>query len=364
MAVWCETARVTALNAPAGKRFAALVLALVLPVTVMAGDCPTVKPHLVKKGTFSILFENDLFANTDQDYTNGIQLSWVSPDLSHYRDDPRLPDWSRWFIERLPFIHECGLQRNVGLELGQKIFTPRDISRRELIRDDRPYGGWLYAGIAFHNKNVNRLDTLAIQVGMVGPASLAEQAQNYVHEIRGIATAKGWDHQLNNEPGLLFIYERKNRLNRPISGRIGMDVITQYGATLGNVFTFIDTGAELRLGWNIPADFGTALIRPGGQDNAPVDSNDKRLARPQAFGIHVFAAVMGRGTLRDIFLDGNSFSESHRVDKNYWVADIAVGLGLTWQGVKLTYTQVFRSREFRGQDALHKFGSISLSYSF
>jgi len=342
----------------------ALSLLLLQPVTVLGADCPETTSQPVKRGTFSILFENDLFANTDQDYTNGIQLGWVSPDLSDYRDDPRLPDWSRWFIERLPFIHECSLQRNVGLELGQKIFTPKDISRSDLIRDDRPYGGWLYGGIAFHDKNIDRLDTLAIQLGMVGPASLAEQAQNFVHETRGLATAKGWDHQLNNEPGLLLIYSHKNRYFHTLSSRLGMDIITQYGATLGNIFTYVDSGAELRIGWNIPADFGTALIRPGGQDNAPVDSNDRRPGGTGGFGIHVFAAANGRGTLRDIFLDGNSFSDSHAVDRNVWVADLAVGLGLTWQGVKLTYTQVFRTREFHGQDAWHKFGSLGLSYSF
>ena len=44
--------------------------------------------------TFSLYFENDLFADTDRRYTNGIKLSWVSPDLSDYRDSPELPPWS------------------------------------------------------------------------------------------------------------------------------------------------------------------------------------------------------------------------------------------------------------------------------
>ena len=32
--------------------------------------------------TFNLHFENDVFSNTDHDYTNGFKLSWVSPDLT------------------------------------------------------------------------------------------------------------------------------------------------------------------------------------------------------------------------------------------------------------------------------------------
>jgi lipid A 3-O-deacylase len=47
-----------------------------------------------KLGTFSLYFENDLFADTDQGYTNGIKLSWISPDLAGYAESGKLPDWS------------------------------------------------------------------------------------------------------------------------------------------------------------------------------------------------------------------------------------------------------------------------------
>ncbi|MBW2610489.1 MAG: DUF2219 family protein [Deltaproteobacteria bacterium] len=35
-----------------------------------------------KLGTFSLYFENDVFAHTDHGYTSGIKLSWISPDLT------------------------------------------------------------------------------------------------------------------------------------------------------------------------------------------------------------------------------------------------------------------------------------------
>jgi lipid A 3-O-deacylase len=70
--------------------------------------------------SFSFLLENDLFADSDQNYTNGIQLGAISPDLTEYRDSDKLPKWSLPLIQMLPFINEDGLQRNIGFSLGQK----------------------------------------------------------------------------------------------------------------------------------------------------------------------------------------------------------------------------------------------------
>ena len=35
----------------------------------------------------------------------------------------------------------------------------------------------------------------------------------------------------------------------------------------GNVYTYANTGMQIRLGRNLPRDFGTFIIRPGGDYN-------------------------------------------------------------------------------------------------
>jgi len=315
--------------------------------------------------TMTVLFENDLFGDTDERYTNGLQVSWVSPDLSEYRDSERLPQWALPIVARLPFINEPGLQRNLGFVLGQKMFTPTDIRRRSLDPDDRPYAGWLYFGTAFHNKNPRRLDTFELQLGIVGPAALAEEAQNLVHELRGIPRARGWSNQLDNEPGLMLIYERKQRvLQLDFGAGLGFDTITHAGITVGNVQTHAAAGLETRLGWRLPSDFGTSLIRPGGEGNAPSDASDPRLHAARALSFHVYAAFSGRAIARNIFLDGNTFSDSHSIDKKHLVGDFIIGAAATLGRWKLSYAQVFRSEEFDGQPDASEFGSISLSYTF
>jgi len=315
--------------------------------------------------TFSFYFENDMFAGTDRNYTNGTKLTWISPDLTSYASSDRLPKWFLPYVKRLPFINEPGLKRNLAFAIGQNMYTPRDISRRELTVDDRPYSGWTYGAVAFHSKNSRRLDSMELQLGMVGPLSFAEQTQDLVHKLRGLQRPQGWDHQLDNEPGLEMIYERKLRLWQiaSLSG-LGADAIGHLGAALGNVAIYANSGLCLRLGWNIPVDFGTSLIRPAGDTNAPLDSRDTRLSSSARFGVHLFSTLDGRAVARDIFVDGNSFADSHRVAKEHFVADAAAGISLLLYNFKLSYAQALRTREFECQDKYHSFGSITMSFSY
>ncbi|MCD4744027.1 MAG: lipid A deacylase LpxR family protein [Desulfobacteraceae bacterium] len=316
-------------------------------------------------GTFSFYFENDLFASTDQHYTNGLKLSWISHDLTDYAKSDRLPEWSLPIIRRLPFINEQGLQRNVALSIGQSMYTPGDISIRSLIKDDRPYAGWTYFGLGLHSKNERRLDSMEIQIGIVGPNSYAEQAQKLVHELRGCQTPNGWDNQIKNELGLAVVYERRWRFfhSGPVD-KTGFDIIPHLGGALGNVYTYANAGIEARIGWNLPRDFGTSLIRPAGDSNAPLNSKDSRLSNAQDFSLYAFALADGRAVLQNIFLDGNTFTDSHNVDKKYFTGDIGVGVGLIIGRFKLCYTHVLKTKEFKGQKDNQTFGSITLAFTY
>ena len=334
---------------------------VILPLSSPAAEDPADDKD---KWTMSALFENDMFGGKDENYTNGVKLSFISPDVDEYRESGNIPPWILPVLDNLPFVHEPGIRRTVGFSLGQKIFTPRDTESTELVEDDRPYAGWLYASTALNNKNTRQLDSLEVQLGVVGPAALGEDAQNTVHDLRDIPEARGWDNQLSNELGVAFIYEHKERLPLPGPGRWGGDFIPHYGGAIGNVFTYANIGAEVRWGWNPPVDFGTSLIRPGGDANAPVDSSDPRLSQDGRPGAYGFAAVSGRWVLRDIFLDGNTFSDSHSVDKKPLVGDLILGVGMTWRGFKISYAQVFRTEEFDGQPDNHNFGSLSVSWTY
>lgn len=313
-------------------------------------------------------FENDLFSNTDEGYTNGFKVSWVSPDLHDYLEDPTLPRWIREINDRLTFFHEArtGLQRNLTFSVGQTLFTPQDLTRGEVIEDDRPYAGWLFASIGYQTRRDNQLDTLEASLGVVGPAALGEATQNLFHELRDIDRFQGWDNQLANEPGLLFLWEHQRKLEYEYheNSRFGFDVIGHAGIALGNVASYINAGAEVRIGWAIPDDFGTAAVRPGGDNSTPDASWDPRSRSGKKWGAHAFLSFDTRLVGRNIFLDGNTFRDSHRVDKKQTVTDAAIGVSLIYGGVKISYAQIFRSKEFAQQDHSNAYGSLAISYTF
>ena len=318
-----------------------------------------------KLGTFSFYVENDLVSETDSSYTSGMKLSYISPDLTEYIESGKLPDWSQPYICKLPFINKPGLKRNLSFSIGQSIYTPEDISSKELVGNDCPYAGWTYFGVGFYSKNDWCLDSLEIQLGIVGPESFAEETQKFVHKLIGSKRPEGWDNQIKNEPGLAFVYERKWRIvQAEVAGGLDFDAIPYLGGTLGNVYTYANTGIEARLGWNIPVDFGTCLIRPAGDTNAPMNENDPRLSIGHDISLYIFALIDGRAVLHNIFLDGNTFTNSHSVDKKHFVADVGGGIGLIINRFNLTYTHVLRTKEFNGQQNNHVFGSIILSFSY
>ena len=318
--------------------------------------------------TFNLYFENDLFSESDQDYTNGIRLSWVTSDLSDYIDDPALPQWLRSINKRLTFFHPepDGLQRNAVVSIGQTIYTPEDIEATEVVQDDRPYAGWLYTSFAYHSKDRNQLDSLEIQLGIIGPSALGEDAQDWVHDLRGFAQFQGWDNQLRDEFGLLLAYEHKRKIleHQSNNSHFGYDLITHAGLAFGNIGIYTNAGAEVRVGWRIPRDFGTSAVRPAGDNSAPDAHWDPRYLKDGKWGLHFFASFDTRIIARDIFLDGNTFGSSHSVRKEHIVADLSAGISAVFEGVKISYAQVFRTREFKQQDDAHSYGSLSISYSY
>lgn len=330
--------------------------------------CLCTAPVSAAPWTHNLYFENDLFADTDQSYTNGIRLAWVSPDIDTYLYDPQLPAWLRevnyWFTPLYPHPENAKdeINRNLVFTIGQQMYTPEDRERTTLDPNDRPYAGWLYAGFGYHAKTRNKLNSVELNLGVVGPAALGQEAQDMVHNLRGIALFQGWDNQLQNEPGIQIVWEHKNRLaKQPLLGRFGYDMITHYGGSLGNVATYANTGAEIRFGVRLPDDFGTSALRPGGDNSAP-GNQDPRLR--QGWGVHTFISIDGRFVARNIFLDGNTFRDSHSVDKKHLVAEAALGIAGVYDKWKVSYAQVYRTKEFEAQEDAQSYGSFTVSYSY
>jgi hypothetical protein len=314
--------------------------------------------------TFTLYWENDLFAGNDRDYTNGLKLTWSTPYLTN-REESRLPRWTYSALNHLPLVNDSTSSRAISISLGQNIFTPEDTDAEELIEDQRPYAGHLYLAFGFHSKKGNRKDTWEIGLGVVGPPSLAEQTQNLGHGIIGTERAKGWDNQIKTEPTLEVICESKWRLlHSELSHGFECDFIPHLGGGVGNVAIYANTGAELRFGWNLPENFGSCPIRPGCETGASPGTPQDTAFRRSRFSVHLFTGVNGLAVLHNISLDGNTFKGSHSVDKENFVADLMAGLVLSYGRYKFSYSYVYRTKEYKTQGDPQVFGSIQLAFSY
>lgn len=315
-----------------------------------AQDLPQTNEMTSEKGSFSILFENDLFFHTDHDYTNGVQLGYTTAPSD-------TPAWAVDAARSLPFFTQTGDVRT-RYAIGQDIFTPHNISLVNPPLTDRPYAGFLYAAIGVVADSGIDLDQLQVTLGVVGPDSLAEESQNFVHGIINDAPARGWDTQLRNEPGLVINYERAIKVIKPQSFLGGtFDIEPHYGIAIGNVYDYVNAGAMARFGFNLPKDYGPARIQP----SLPGSDYFEPVA---GLGAYVFAGVDGRAVGRNLFLDGNSFVASRSVSKYDLVADTTLGAALVVNSFRLAFTHVLRTREYKNQPGQDQFGAVDLTYRF
>ena len=314
-------------------------------------------------GTLNLRVDNDMFGGVEQDqgYTNGFLLSWVSPNLVDYVDDPCLPRLARNLNHYLAWLRPDGFdEQNMTIGLGQVMYTPTDHLRTDLITDDRPYAGALMFSMGYNARKGDQLRTSQIRFGIVGPAAYAKQTQSWWHDVIDVDRFHGWHHQLRNEPVLQVIHERRTRVARREDVDCwGWDLTRHWGASLGNFATYANVGGEWRFGLRLPDAFGTAPLRPAGENPSPV-----RLRPDGAWNGHLFVALDARWVLHDITLDGNTFKSSHSVDKRPFVADIGYGVAMYVGQWRLALARYHRTREFRGQRDIPVYGTVTIGRHF
>src|SRR5690606_285837 len=127
--------------------------------------------------------------------------------------------------------------------LGQSMVTPEDISKAVPDPNDAPYAGLLM----YRNSHIvirdNFADNVSTTIGIVGPSSMAEQAQTFIHKVTGSERPMGWDYQLKDEP--VFMLSRTSIWRNPLAGN-WFDAITIAHAKGGNLESAVGVGGIVR----------------------------------------------------------------------------------------------------------------------
>jgi len=281
----------------------------------------------------SITLENDLLFQTDCYYTHGTRFIYT-PD--------KVPEWvnNLFSAQRYSQVHHT---------LAQHMYTPSDLKKEELIVDDRPYGGWLYYGYGISSQKDKWLDVIEIDIGTTGEWSFSEDVQKCIHKLTDSTMPRGWDNQIKSEMGVDLSYEKKYKFYR--DDFIDFDLIPSAGFCAGNIFTLASCGLSSRIGYNIPNDFGYVKMEPTPRKSFKKD-----------FSLYLSAGVEERYIVRNIFLDGNTFRDSHSVAKNDWVTDIIYGIGCGYGNFSIIMVDTYRTQEFETQKENAKFTTLIFSW--
>jgi hypothetical protein len=317
-----------------------MLAALTLPAMAM-GAAANNAPIFVTQ------FENDLFAGQDQGYTNGMSFS-IIPDRSE------TPGPVADLIRPLSSMAGTDNAMPYSLSLEQLIFTPQDITDPAFPPEDRPYAGWLNLTTSSFVIDDNRLERWQLGIGVVGPASLAEQSQKSVHSVTGADEPVGWDSQLPNEPTLQLGWDRQWRLPYQTDGLL-IEVAPTVGVTVGNAVTGAEAGGFIRVGNNIPVDFGPPRLRS-------LAGGSGLFIPEEGFGWYVYAGVSAQVTAHEIFLDGSLFQDTASVDRDPHRGQAYFGFACYHGPTRIAFTQVVESASFDAERGTSRFGAVSLSW--
>ncbi len=318
------------MDARGNRRFVRWALALIIAGFVYP---PALAAQELERSV-RIAVDNDFFdfsrpprERPDDNYTQGARIVW---DIKR---TPRLA--KRLVCAGRP---ACG----ATLEFGQEMYTPT-YGGYYPVPGDRPFAGWLYLRGEIRGATAGSARSLAVTVGITGPASLAASAQREFHHlIPDFYQPVGWDNQLPTEPA--FGVTGAHAWRVVPHGDLGrfVDLVPAVSGVAGTLRMAISAGARARV--------GAPLAHPW------LASDRIRIAP------YAFAGVSIEAVGRDLFLDGTAFRDSLRVDHKPVVAQWEHGVGVHLRRLGVEYRAVTRSREYPAGPRTHTYGSVALSW--
>lgn len=289
----------------------------------------------------SYTYANDFYFRTDYYFTQGMTLTLVHPALAHLLTQHLLPGGAR------------GSTQYHGITLRYDGFTPLRIQDDFIRVGDRPYAAYIYASFfRVSNQQAQRLTT-ALELGLMGPATGAEEFQTAIHRYTNNPAPRGWRYQISNAPvvGYRALYERQVL---EVPGYV--ELIGQAAASLSTLYTYAGLGLHLRAGF-----FNSYLANLG------VASRNQRtgLRRWQCYGQ---ATLENRFIGYDATLQGSLWPGNHPYTLSAGAVRRSVlngsgSLVLAHNGFQMNVTATWIMPEFAGGRS-HAWNQLGITKAF
>ena len=307
--------------------------------------------------TFTL--ENDSFTGSDNNYTNGLGITWVSSELETYDDDSFVSQWGG-ALSFLPFVGDEGYRTYAAWTVAQEMHTPDDITNPYPPTNDQPYAGVLYVDGLLYAQKERWTHVWQLKLGIVGPASQAEDVQRDFHDLVGGDEPMGWHEQLPDEPVINVGY---TVAHLAASGRVGDSaewrVVPVGTAGLGTYFTGAGAGAYAEVGWNLVDALGGTALRTGMNAASTVG-----VGPVDQWSVGFFGGFAGYGVAHFLPLDGTVFHDSRSVDSEPFIGMGTLGFSVRNGGFVLGLAATMLTDSFEDQRESAEFGTLSMSWDF
>jgi lipid A 3-O-deacylase len=308
-------------------------------------------------GALTFTLDNDLFTGSDNNYTNGLGVTWVSPDVSTYGDDRFVSKWSR-FWSFLPFVGDEGYATYAAWTLAQEMHTPDDITNPNPPLDDQPYAGILYIDSLLYAHKDRWTHAWELKLGVVGPDSRAEHTQKDFHDMIGDDEPMGWDTQMPNEPVINITYTAAHLAAAGSAGGSAEWRVVPLGTVgLGTYFTGVGGGVYGEIGWNLVDALGGTGLRNGFNAASTVG-----VGPVTGWSVAFFGGLGGYGVAHYLPLDGTVFHDSRSVDSEPFIGTGSLGVSVRHGGFALGLAATFFTDTFSEQRESAAFGTLSMSW--
>ncbi|WP_426210554.1 lipid A-modifier LpxR family protein [Massilia sp. TWP1-3-3] len=350
--------------------------ALVAALTAIFGGAAAQQAPPPQETVHFFTYENDSRFFTDRFYTSGVQFS-----VKHATDTRG--DFARRLTTRLCGWTGCDpatvltSQTNVG----QLMYTPRNIRVAEAQPLDRPWAGLLYyeQAYAFLSPDQRTLTTFTGQIGVTGPASLAEPAQKAFHHLLDRPQPQGWDHQLGGSLGVLVSAEKRTgreSLSFDLPAHVRFNTATYWRVTAGNIQTYAAAGVAVVIGKDLPP----VSPPPPGIGNKIAGATERKASALTSCMVPwiqctTFGSVEARAVGYNVFLDGRLFHDNDpSLERRPFLYEVVFGTRFDFPGTRTAshgpwFAQVKvtqRSPEFRSPLGVpsHKVSALTIGTEF
>lgn len=293
------------------------------------------------KAYIRLHYENDYFSGSDEYYTQGINLEFVSPVLEK---NP---------LSRLLLTPKENANQ-FGMAVEHNAYTPTSIRSNAILYNDRPFAAALMIkSFGLSNNEAKRYRiTSSLSLGMIGPVAGAHEIQRMIHRWINDTNPQGWQYQIKND--LIINYEASLEKNLVHSRYFILNGFS--AARVGTLNTRFSLGSVLMLG-KLNSSITSLFTR---------NTNSEQ---KQKFSFQFYAQPLMNLVLYDATLEGGMIFNRDspytlsNSELNHFTFQGNTGIIFTTKTFSLEYFQSILSKEFNSGHS-HRWGGIRIGVLF